>query len=248
MDNTLLLSLSNQLVAQRTMETVANNVANMNTTGFKRSSPVFQEYLVNVQRTNEDGATEREPLSFVRDVVSMTDMSNGELVTTGNTLDLAIEGDGYFTVSTPAGDRFTRNGNFGRDDTGRLVTSDGNPVLDDGGSEIVFSQDESNIRIARDGTISTELGDRGRIGVVRFANPQDMKADGNSLWETAQAPERVEGNVVQQGMLEQSNVQPIVEMVRMTETLRSYQTSTELLNAGEDLSRRAVQRLGDTRV
>ncbi len=246
-DNTLLLSLSNQMVTQRTMEVIANNIANMNTTGFKRSSPVFEEYLVDIERSTETGSR-HDQLSFVRDAMAVSDMTNGELVTTGNTLDLAVEGDGFFAVSTPAGERYTRNGNFGRDDNGRLVTSSGNPVLDEGGAEIVFSPEETQIRIARDGTISTELGDRGRIGVVRFSNVQDMKTIGDSLWQTDQTPEVAQGNIVQQHMLEQSNVHPVVEMVRMVETLRSYQSSTELLNAGEDLSRRAVQRLGDTRV
>ena len=83
--------------------------------------------------------------------------------------------------------------------------------------------------------------------VVGFENPQALKLIGNSLWETDDAPIPVAGNVVAQGMLEQSNVQPVVEMVRMMETLRSYQSSTELLNAGEELSRRAVQKLGEVR-
>lgn len=246
MENALLLNLANQMVAQRTMDVISNNLANMNTTGFKRSSPVFQEYIVKVDSQSEFGRT-KEPLSFVRDVAAISDMSNGELTTTGNQLDLAIEGGGFFTVSTPAGPRYTRNGNFGRDDTGRLVTSSGLPVLDESGGEIVFAPEESSIRIARDGTVSTDQGDRGRIGVVRFANPNDMKRTGDSLWETTQQGETVTGNIVQQGMLEQSNVQPIVEMVRMIETMRSYQSSTELMSATDDLSRRAVQRLGDTR-
>ena len=247
MDNALLLSLSNQMVARRTMEVISNNIANMNTTGFKRESPVFEEYVVHIDRQQEIGST-KEPLSFVRDSLAVHDMSNGELTTTGNKFDVAIEGEGYFAVSTPDGTRYTRNGNFGVDDTGRLVTSSGHPVLDDGGAEIAFSAEETDISIARDGTISTEQGVRGRLQVVSFANPQQLKTTGDSLWESSETPVPVEGNSVVQGMLEQSNVQPVVEMVRMIETMRSYQASTELLNAGEDLSRRAVQKLGETRV
>ncbi|BCW88162.1 Flagellar basal-body rod protein FlgG [Alphaproteobacteria bacterium SO-S41] len=243
-DNALLLSLSNQMVARRTMEVISNNIANMNTTGFKRESPVFEEHIVHVDVQKEIGHR-KEPLSFVRDALAVHDMSNGELTTTGNKFDVAIEGEGYFTVSTPDGPRYTRNGKFGLDDTGRLVTTDGHPVLDDGGAEIVFSNEESEITIARDGTISSEEGVRNRLGVVSFANPQTLKTVGNSLWETDEAPIPVDGNVVAQGMLEQSNVQPVVEMVRMIETMRSYQASTELLNAGEDLTRRAVQKLGE---
>ncbi len=246
MDNALLLSLSNQMVARRSMEVIANNIANMNTTGFKRESPVFQEYIVNVDVQGAIGRR-KEPLSFVRDTLATHDMSGGEMRTTGNQLDVAIEGDGFFTIATPQGERYTRNGNFGRDDTGRLVTSAGHAVLDEGGAEIVFSPEETTITIARDGTISTEQGVRGRIGVVAFDNPQMLRPIGDSLWETEDVPTAVEGNSVVQGMLESSNVQPVVEMVRMIEIMRAYQASTELLNAGEDLSRRAVQKLGETR-
>jgi flagellar basal-body rod protein FlgF len=246
MDNALLLSLSNQLVARRSMEVVANNIANMNTTGFKRESPVFQEYIVNVDAEGANGRV-AEPLSFVRDTLATHDMSGGELATTGNPLDVAIEGDGFFTVSTPAGERYTRNGNFGRDDTGRLVTSSGNPVLDDGGSEIVFAPEETQIMIARDGSISTEQGLKGRLGVVAFENPQTLEPQGDSLWLATEPPVATEGNKVVQGMLEKSNVQPVAEMVRMIDIMRSYQSSTELLNANEELSRRSIQKLGDTR-
>lgn len=246
MDNALLLSLSNQLVARRSMEVIANNIANMNTTGFKRESPVFEEHIVKVDAEGRFGRR-KEALSFVRDTLATHDMSNGVLTTTGNQLDMAIEGEGFFSVQTPQGERYTRNGNFGRDDTGRLVTTSGHPVLDDGGSEIVFAPEETQIAIARDGTISTEQGVRGRIGIVAFDNPQTLNPIGDSLWEATEAPVATEAAKVVQAMLEQSNVQPVVEMVRMIDIMRSYQASTELLNAGEELSRRAVQKLGETR-
>ncbi len=248
MDNALLLSLSNQMVARRSMEVIANNIANMNTTGFKRESPIFEEHIVRVDAQGAFGRR-KEPVSFVRDTLATHDMSNGELKSTGNQLDVAIEGDGFFVVSTPAGERYTRNGNFGLDDTGRLVTSSGNPVLDDGGAEIVFSPEEASVSIARDGTISTAQGVRGRIGIAAFENPAMLKPIGDSLWETSETPLAGgdDRNKVVQGMLEGSNVQPVNEMVRMIDIMRSYQASTELLNAGEDLSRRAVQKLGETR-
>lgn len=246
MDNALLLSLSNQMVARRSMDVIANNIANMNTTGFKRESPVFQEYVVNVDREAQFGR-KKLPLSFVRDVVATHDMTSGEMATTGNQLDVAIDGDAFFTISTPNGDRYTRNGNFGRDDTGRLVTNTGQPVLDDGGSEIVFAPEETQITIARDGTISTEQGLKGKLGLVEFENPQAMRPVGDSLWESDDPPVAAANSGVVQAMLEKSNVQPVVEMVRMIDIMRSYQNSTELLNANEDLVRRAVQKLGEAR-
>ncbi len=246
MDNSLLLSLSNQMVTRRNMEVIANNIANMSTTGFKRESALLEEFVVPVE-VQDGGTAQREPLSFVRDWTVVHDMSNGNLETTGGTFDVAIEGEGFFVVSTAAGERYTRNGHFGRDDTGRLVTATGEPVLDDGGGEIVFAPDEGDIRIAQDGTISTNQGLRGRLGVVTFDNLQALKKAGDSLWETAETPRPDPESRVLQGMLEQSNVQPVVEMVRMIETMRSYQASTELLSTSEELSRSAVRKLGEVR-
>lgn len=248
MDNALLLSLSNQMVARRNMEVISNNIANMNTTGFKRESTVFEEHIVRVDVEGGITGQRKEPLSFVRDTIGMRDMSDGTIVSTGNPLDVAISGDGFFAVATPEGERYTRNGSFGLDDTGRLVTSDGHPVLDDGGAEIAFAPDEGAITISRDGTISTGQGVRGRLQLASFANPQTLQSEGSSLWRATEAPTPSERASVAQGMLEGSNVQPVVEMVRMIETMRSYQHSTELLNAGEDLTRRAVQKLGEVRV
>lgn len=247
MENALTLSLSNQMVTRRNMEVIANNIANMGTTGFKRESAVFEEYIVPVETTETGAAPEKENLSFVRDWSVVHDMSNGNLATTGAPLDAAIEGGGFFVVSTPQGERYTRNGHFGRDDTGRLVTSTGHPVLDAGGGEIQFAPDETQIRIANDGTISTENGLRGQLQLVTFDNLQTLKKEGDSLWASDQPATVDPASRVLQGMLEQSNVQPVVEMVRMIETMRSYQASTELLGAGEELSRRTIQRLGEVR-
>lgn len=228
------------------MEVIANNIANMNTTGFKRESPVFESYMMNIEKPDGD-MPRKLGVSFVRDALSTHDMSNGALTTTGNPLDVALDGPGFLAVSTPDGTRYTRNGSFGRDDQGRLVTGAGYPVLDDGGSEITFAAEETQITIARDGTISTDQGLRGKLGVSTFANEQDMKLEGDGLWSTDQAATPAADPHVMQGMLEQSNVQPVVEMVRMIDNMRAYQASTELLNANDDLSRRAVQKLGEVR-
>lgn len=246
MDNALLLNLSNQMVARRTMDVIANNIANMNTTGFKRETAVFQEHLVRVDVQGEIGRR-KEPLSFVRDVMTVRDLAPGSLTPTGNQFDMAIEGDGYFVVGAPQGERYTRNGTFALDETGRLVTTQGFPVLDEGGAEIVFSPEETEISVARDGTISTIEGLRSRIQVVSFDNPQMLEPEGAALYVAKEPPVLRDGLGVVQGMVEQSNVQPVVEMTRMIETMRSYQASTELMRASDDLARRAVQKLGESR-
>ncbi len=247
MDNALLASLANQIVQRRTMDVIANNLANMNTTGFKRESPVFEPLRVDVNVQRALGHR-KEPIYFVRDVLATHDMSNGSLELTGNPLDVGLEGDGFFTVQTKDGVRYTRNGAFGLDDTGRLVTSAGNAVLDDGGSEITFSPDESDINISRDGTISTAQGRRGRLGIASFQNPQTLEVTGDSLWQATEPALPADSTAVKQGFIETSNVKPVVEMTRMIETMRSYQQSVEMFNSTEELVRRAVQKLGEVRV
>lgn len=239
MDSGLLVSLSNQMVMSRKMDIIANNLANMSTTAFKRQSPLFEEFTVPVE--GEDGTA--VDVSFVRDYGVVRDLSSGNLETTGAPLDVAIEGKGYFVVRTAGGERFTRNGHFRVDEQGRLVTTEGHPVLAEG-SEITFSREDQTVDIALDGTISSNSGVKGKLDVVTFDNEQAMKQTGDNLLETDQPPLPVEAPKVLQGMLEQSNVQPIVEMTQMIEVMRAYQNSTELTQAGEDMERRAIQKLG----
>jgi flagellar basal-body rod protein FlgF len=221
-DNALLLSLSKQMVMRRTMDIIANNLANMNTTGFKRESALFEEYLVPFETETADGP-KTENLSFVRDYGIVRDMTVGHLETTSNPLDLAIEGQGYFSVETPEGVRYTRNGHFIRDAEGRIAMTGGALLLDDSGQPISLAEGENDIKVAEDGTISTEQGVKGRIAVVKFANMQDMNKIGESLYETTQTPEPSDKVSIMQGMLETSNVEPIIEMTNMIEALRSYQ-------------------------
>ena len=239
MDNALLIGLSRQSAMMREMSTVANNLANMNTTAYKSESALFDEYLMPVAQEDSPEKT----LSFVQDYGQFRNMTDGELKSTGNPLDVAISGEGFFKVQTPNGAEYTRNGHFQLDDQGQLVTSQGYPVLTGAGTTVTFSSDEGQISIASDGTISTDRGQRGKLSVVSFANLQDMKAEGNSTYSTTQTEDPVANPHFVQGSLESSNVNAIAEMTNMIDVQRSYISAAKLVQAADDMRRQAISQI-----
>lgn len=242
MESSLVVGLSAQLALRRNMEIIANNLANSSTAGFKREAPLFEELLVPVENNDGTGQTE---VAFVRDWGVVRDMTSGSLEQTGGSLDVAVDGNGMFVVNTPAGERYTRDGHFKLNEQGKLVTADGNPVLSDGG-EIVIPPGENDIKIARDGTVSTRQGQAGKIRVVAFP-AHALSKEGNNLYSASVAAAPAPNARVMQGMIERSNVEPVLEITKMIEVQRAYQHSTETLNATDDIIRRAVQRLGDVK-
>jgi len=204
------------------MAVVANNIANMNTTGFKGEKMMFIEHLVKT-RTN-DGIG-REQIAFVRDVATARDASEGPISTTGNPLDVAIRGDGYLVIESGDGPRYTRNGHLRLDETGQLVTQSGDPVLSAGDQPFFFAPEDTDITISRDGNISTNNGELGKLKVVKFENDQNLRQVAGGMFATAKEPEEVERPEIMQGMLEGSNVLPIIEMTRMIEVSRAYAAS-----------------------
>ncbi len=203
----------------RQMAVVANNIANMNTTGFKGEKMMFAEYIVKSQSSDQIG---REKISFVNDIASVRDLSEGPVQSTGNPLDIAIRGDGYLVVGAKDGDMYTRGGHLRLDATGQLVTQAGDPVLSSGGQPFFFAPEDTGITIARDGNVSTNNGEMGKIGVVKFKNETALRQVGGGMFTTPEQPENIDRPEVIQGMLEQSNVQPIIEMTRMIEVQRAY--------------------------
>lgn len=233
MDNTSYVALSRQMTLERQMTIVAGNIANMNTHGYKTEHLMFETVL---ERAGQPGR-----VAFVQDVGLIRDLGPGALETTGNPLDLAINGDGYFTVETAAGPRYTRGGHFTVDTGGQLVTSAGDPVLDAGGAPIQLPIDDPAISIARDGTVSNADGIIGRIGIVSFADETRLVRDGGGLLSTEQPAEPVAAPDISQGRLERSNVQPILEMTRMMETVRAFQNTQQLLETHHEMVRRVVE-------
>ena len=241
MHNSLLVGLTAQMTLRRNMEIVSNNLANVSTSGFKRETPAFEELIVPV----EADSTQMRNISFVRDWGVIRDMSSGPVQQTGAPLDVAIEGDGFMVVRTPDGERFTRDGHFQLDASGKIVNASGFAVLSEGG-EITIPPGETSIRIGQDGSISTPQGIIGKIRVVSLPHAS-MRKEGGNLYNSDQQPAPAVGARVVQGAIERSNVQPVVEMTRMIEIMRAYQSSTETLNATNDIIRRAVQRLGEVK-
>jgi flagellar basal-body rod protein FlgF len=242
MDNTLLVSLSQQLASYRSMDVIANNMANINTPAFKRESMKFEEYIQ--QSPPAEGETGTQRISFVQDKGTLRDLTQGALTHTGAPFDLAISGKGYFTVQTPNGDtRYTRNGHFTLDGNGQIVTEGGDVLQADGGP-IQITNDDGDIHIAQDGTITGARGQLGKLKLVNFNNEAALKKEGASLYSTTQQPNAVETPVIAQGSLEESNVQPVLEVSHMLDVMRAYQTTANLTQSQEELKRNAIDKLG----
>jgi flagellar basal-body rod protein FlgF len=251
-ENALLVGLSRQVALARELDVVANNIANVNTTGFKADNAVFQEYLMPVARENRFNPPDRR-LSFVEDHGIWHDFSQGSLRPTGNPLDVAIDGDGFLVVQTAAGERYTRNGSLQINAQGQLVTNDGSLVLGDNGP-IVIQQTDHNIAIAPDGRVSVIEGTntandsmRGKLRVVSFAAPQRLLKDGaNNFSAPAGVASEPTKNVrLIQGSIESSNVNAVGDMTRMIEISRTYTQISTLLQQQGELRRSAIEKLAE---
>ncbi len=226
------------------MDIVANNIANVDTVGFKGERMMFVEHLVK----SKGGETLIAPkLAYVRDIATMTDLSEGEFETTGNPLDVAIAGEGFFAVQTPEGETYTRNGRFRLDEQGQLVNQQGNPVLSQGGAPVVFAPTDKKIEIARDGTISTENGELGKLRLVRFDNLQALKRTSGSMFKAeADNPAQPSNDAaLVQGALESSNVEGIVEMATMINLHRTYDGVRTFINREDERQRNMIRTLGN---
>jgi flagellar basal-body rod protein FlgF len=236
MENVSYVGLSQQMALQREMEITANNIANMNTSGFKAQGVMFLEYLNKAQAGDQ-------PLRQVMDYGVYRNLAPGTMKQTFNKLDVAVQGDGYFSVQTPAGVRYTRDGSFTLNSNKELVTQQGYQVLGDGGP-IAIQADAHDITITDQGDISTEKGALGKLKVVTFANQQALKPVGNNLLDAGSEPESaIDIPKVSQGMVEASNVNPVVEMNKMITILRAYQSAQKMLMDDHQRQLGAIQKL-----
>ena len=240
MDATLLVGLSQQLASYRSMDVIANNIANVSTPAFKRESVQFEEYVTQLPADESTG--QPQTISFVKDKGVVRDLAEGKLERTNAPFDVAISGQGYFVVQTANGNRYTRNGHFSLDSQGTLVTDDGNQVQGDGGP-ITVTQDDGEVHIAADGTVSGVKGQIGKLQLVTFPDETQLEKQGSSLYSTTQTPTPATGTLVQ-GMMEASNVEPVVEIAHMIEVMRAYQATANLSQGLEDLVRQAIDKLG----
>jgi flagellar basal-body rod protein FlgF len=242
MENAQLISLSRQIALQRQMDVVANNLANVNTTGFKAEQLLFEEYVEPVAR-DRDFPWIDQPLAYTQDWATVHDFSGGAVVQTGNPLDVALQGEGFLAVETPAGERWTRTGALQIDADGFLVTTEGHRVLGEGGP-IQFDDDDNDITIAADGAIATNDGIKDRLRLVEFSDPQELLREGSNLFSGG-TPTDPGTTRVLQGALEKSNVSGVSEMTEMIRVSRAYQSLASLMQKQDEMRRSAVQRLGD---
>lgn len=243
MDNSILVGLSRQVALQRGLDTIANNIANLNTTGFKADQSAFAEYLGPVAR-NEQFARPDRRISYVIDRTGWSDMRAGAIQQTGNPLDLAFEGNALLAVQTARGERYTRSGALQINASNELVTADGARVLGDGGP-ITFQQGDRSISIGRDGTVSVGNSARGKLRLVSFPAGSRLEKDGNGNFLAPQGvrPQPAVNPGVLQGAIEKSNVQPVLEITRMMEANRTYEAIAQITKAQSDI--RSIDRLAE---
>ncbi|MDG2522716.1 flagellar basal-body rod protein FlgF [Caulobacter segnis] len=249
MDNSMYLSLSRQMTLRRELDIVANNIANADTAGFKMEELLVKTEAVGKARTSQV----QGPVKFVIDDGITRDFGQGPLRKTGGSFDIAIEGQGFFTVQGPAGDpRYTRDGRLTLNPEGILVTQAGAPVLGQGNAQINIDPAQGEVSIGKDGTLTQtnpETGQAtnvGRLAVVQFEDRSALSKEGDNLFRnTSNAqPIPAEDALVHQGMVEGSNVQQVVEITRLIEVTRAYERSSKLVDGNNDLSRRSIERLG----
>jgi len=240
------------MALRRELDVVANNIANLNTTGFKADGNIFQEHLMPVARADRSTGTDRR-LSYVIDRTTWHDFSQGPIQQTGNPLDLALDGKSFLVVDTPRGERYTRNGALQVNAQGELVTNEGLRVLGESGP-IVFQIQDRDISVARDGTITVREGViatnqavRGKLRLVAFGQPERLRKDGTSLFVAPDgvAPAADPNAAIMQGMIEKSNVSAVAEMTRMIEVTRSYTAVAGMLQQNGELRRSAIERLAE---
>lgn len=252
MENTLLVALSRQMSLERQIDVIANNVANINTTGFKANKSLFEEYLNTDARADNFAAGDRR-VSFVQDRGTYHDFAQGAFEKTTNPLDVAIDGSGFITVQTPAGERYTRDGSFQINAQGQLVTTGGHVVVGANGP-IVFQPTDRDITISSEGVITVREGVvtqfdsiRGKLKLAKFDNPQRLQKEGANLYSAPAgvAAQPDTASRINQGFVEKSNVSAVTEMSRMMDVMRTYQQVASMMQQQNDLRKTAIQMLAD---
>jgi len=233
MDRSIFVALSGLSAGVERLNAGSNNLANINTSGFKKVRPTFTVVEPSEQVTR----------AFAAPGPEVNDMSGGVMERSGRALDVALEGRGFFAVRTPRGERYTRQGNLKIDNEGRLSTQDGFPVLGEGG---VIKLSDADVEIDASGSISEHGLVVGRLKVVGFKDTASLRYEGGLYSSGGESPQSTEGSntVVLQGFTEGSNVSPLKEMVAMMENLRAYQTQIKMIQAIDGMSRKAIEEVG----
>ncbi len=239
------VALSRMMAQQRALEVTATNLANANTPGFKAERMLFSDWL---GRQNQvETAPGAKTVAYTQDRATYREQAAGPLTQTANPFDLAVSGDGYFTVDTPRGPRLTRAGRFTPMADGRVGDQDGNALLDSTGKPIRVAATDTRITIAADGSITSENGPLGRIGLVAPADARRITAEGSRLFRADGPTAPVTAPKVVQGAVEDSNVQPVLELTRMMAELRDFQFTSQFVQGEADRQQNAINKLTQTK-
>jgi flagellar basal-body rod protein FlgF len=236
MESPLLLALSRQLAVRDQMETIANNVANMSTNAYKGERTLFHKYMSGPTGPNQQ-------IIFPQLKGIFRETNEGAISTTGNSLDVALRGKGFLVIDTPQGQRFTRDGHLSLNSKNQIVTQQGYPVLGSNNRPMTVPQDAGSITIATDGTVSAGEVQVGQLKLVAFDNEQRLVRTGDGLYNTDAPQNRATDVEVLQGQLEGSNIQPVLEITRMIEASRIYQSAQKIVNSEDERIRNAIERL-----
>lgn len=241
MDITTSLAASRLVAQQRALDITANNIANANTPGYRTERVQFSDWID--QQPNTASPPGGHTIAYTQDRATYRESQPGTLTHTANPFDLALTGDGYFTVNTRNGPRLTRDGRFTPMPDGTLADGSGNAVLDTTGKPIVIAPTDTQISVAGDGTITSENGEVGKIGIVRPTDAMKLQAEGatNFVSDSPTTPMTAPGIV--QGAVEGSNVQPVLEVTRMMDDVRQFQFVTQLVQAEGDRQQQTIDKL-----
>lgn len=238
MENSIYVGLSGQVALQEKMALIANNVANLNTPGFRGQNAVFKEFISDQKRMKED-------VSLVYDYGQYQVTDPGPIKITGGPLDVALIGPGFLGVQSPGGEvQYTRAGNFSLNALGEIITSTGMKVAGQGGGVISVPADAKTISIDEKGVVSTEDGPVGSLMVMEFTDYQKLEPAGNGLYKSPEPGTPALGTKVIQGKIEGSNVSGVLEMTRMIDVLREYQMVQNMMQSEHQRQETMIERLG----
>lgn len=237
MDNSIYASLNRQSGLMQEMQAIANNIANSDTTGFRKEGVVFSEHIARLGR--------QEPTLAMADASArMIDLRNGALQNTGGALDIALDGEGFFRLATPQGERLTRAGSFTLSPEGQIVSSDGSALLDSGGATVTIPPGFGPPAIARDGTVSVAGAAVAQIGVVLPSDPASLVHEGGTRFAIEGDTVPLADAQIVQGFLERSNVEPVREITRMIEVQRAYELGQGFLEREDSRIHAVIETLG----
>lgn len=238
LQSSLYVGLSGQITLQRRLDTVAQNVANSSTAGYRAENVKFGSLISNAGHV---------PVAYATTQSTTLSRRTGEIVSTGNPLDVAVSGDAWLSIETPAGPAYTRDGRMRMLPTGELQTLTGRPVLDDGGAALTVNPRGGPVEIGRNGVIQQSGRQVGRIGLFTIDKAAALKR----FDDAAVIPDRAADPVtdfniagVVQGYIERANVNPVLEMSNLINVSRAFDAISTAMSDTEDTLRRSIDTLG----